>query len=413
MTSMVDRRSYATVTAAYLGFTLTDGALRMIVLFHFFALGFTPLQIAGLFVLYELCGMATNLAGGYIAARYGLALTLNAGLALQVVALLLLAQLPPDLSLWPAIAWVVGAQALSGIAKDLTKTSSKSAIKLVVPAGAEGQLYSWVSRLTGSKNALKGAGFFLGGALLSALGFAPALYALAGGLAIVLCGSLLSRLPSGMGRSKSKLKAAHLFSKTTAINWLSAARFFLFGARDVWFVVGLPLFLYAQGWAFASVGGFLAAWTIAYGIVQALAPAFVGRNGTADGRTAALWAGLLALTPLGLALALSGNAPASLSVVVGLSLFGLVFAVNSAVHSYLIVSYADADTVTLDVGFYYSANAAGRLVGTVLSGLMFQIHGFIGCLIAATIMAAMAALLALPLPIGRLTPGTVTAVDSE
>lgn len=182
----VDIRSYALVTAAYWGLTLTDGALRMLVLLYFHNLGYNPLQVAALFILYEFFGVITNLIGGWIGSRFGLKLTLFSGLGVQILALSMLALLPPGWPQWMAIAYVMGSQALSGIAKDLTKMSSKSAIKLVVPPNAEGALFKWVAILTGSKNALKGVGFFLGGALLATAGFVGGLWIMVGGLSLVL-----------------------------------------------------------------------------------------------------------------------------------------------------------------------------------------------------------------------------------
>ena len=158
-------RQYLLVTGNYWAFTLTDGALRMLVVLYFHGLGYSPLAIASLFLFYEIFGVVTNLVGGWLGARLGLNRTMNIGLALQVLALGML--LAP--SLWLTVPWVMGAQALSGIAKDLNKMSAKSSIKLLVPGEAQGQLYRWVALLTGSKNALKGVGFFLGGALLALL----------------------------------------------------------------------------------------------------------------------------------------------------------------------------------------------------------------------------------------------------
>jgi len=401
-----DIRRYAIVTAAYWGFTLTDGALRMLVLLHFHTLGYTPFELALLFLLYELAGMATNLVGGWVGARFGLKLTLHLGLALQIVALGMLALLDPG---WPglvAVAYVVAAQGLAGIAKDLTKMSAKSAIKLVVPGESAGLLFRWVALLTGSKNALKGVGFFLGGALLGAVGFAMALWIMAGALGIVLL-AVLAFLSGDLGRMKQKPAFASLFAKSSAVNRLSAARFFLFGARDTWFVVGVPVFLYdVLGWSFTEVGGFLALWVIGYGFVQAAAPALVRRSG--DGvshevSAARLWALLLALLPAGIAYALDRPdvlAP-DLAIILGLGLFGLVFAMNSALHSYLILAYTDRERVALDVGFYYMANAGGRLLGTLLSGLAYQSQGIAGCLLAAALLAALSWLLALRLPRNR------------
>lgn len=390
-------RNYALVTAAYWGFTLTDGALRMLVLLHFHQLGYTPVQLAFLFLLYEFFGIVTNLVGGWIGARFGLKVTLFAGLALQVLALGMLALLNPA---WPAaaaIAYVMAAQALSGIAKDLTKMSSKSAIKTVVPEEAQGRLFKWVALLTGSKNALKGVGFFLGGFLLATAGFAGALWTMAGGLALVLVLSVLS-LPREIGRAKAKQKFSSIFSHSREINILSAARFFLFASRDAWFVVGLPIFLTTTfGWGFAETGGYMALWIIGYGAVQSVAPRIVGR-GAPRGNHAMHWALALLPIPAVIAVALGVDLYPAVAVLGGLVLFGMVFAVNSSLHSYLIVSYAEGDRVSMNVGFYYMANAGGRLLGTLLSGLVFQWQGLIGCLWASAGLLVASAALALLLP---------------
>lgn len=411
---MVDVRNYALVTGAYWGFTLTDGALRMLVLLHFDRLGYGPITIAFLFLFYEFFGIVTNLLGGWIATRLGLKTTLYGGLLLQIFALVMLAFLQPQWSEAASVAYVMGAQALSGIAKDLTKMSSKSAIKLVVPAGAEGTLFKWVSRLTGSKNALKGLGFFLGGLLLASLGFEWALFAMAAALALVLLGTVVS-LPHGLGTSKKKVKFTTILSKSPPVNWLSAARIFLFGARDVWFVVGLPVFLASSlGWSFPAIGAFLASWFIGYGIVQAFVPDVLRRSGGGvDGGTAQFWAFILALIPALLAGTLSAGASPGVVVMIGLAVFGVIFAINSAVHSYLILAYTDADKVALNVGFYYMANAAGRLLGTLLSGVVFQLYGLIGCLIASALMVLAAAVLSLKLPRSVSAPITGTVAEAE
>lgn len=396
----VDRRSYACVTAAYWAFTLTDGALRMLVLLHFHDLGYSPLDLAVLFLLYEVMGIVTNLVGGWLAARYGLRLTLYAGLALQIVALAMLSAVRPDWAMVISVTYVMVAQALSGIAKDLTKMSSKSAIKLVA---GEGALFRWVAILTGSKNALKGLGFFVGGVLLESLGFAAALWAMAAALAVVLAASV-GTLRGDLGKVKGKAKMGELFSRNRAVNILSAARLFLFGARDVWFVVALPLFLTtALGWGFAEVGGFLAAWVIGYGFVQAAAPALLRgtRNAAAGSRAAQLFGFLLAVVPAAMAMALGHGDTFDAAVVIGgLALFGVLFAINSSVHSYLILAYSDADKVAMTVGFYYMSNAAGRLLGTLLSGLVFQASGLAGCLWTSAAMVGLAAAVALLLPRG-------------
>ncbi|HEY1599226.1 MAG TPA: organoarsenical effux MFS transporter ArsJ [Pirellulales bacterium] len=399
----MDLRNYALVTASYWGFTLTDGALRMLVLLHFHQLGYTPVNLAFLFLLYEFFGILTNLFGGWIGSRFGLRLTLFAGLAIQVAALVMLSFVSPAWAAWLSVAYVMTAQALSGIAKDLTKMSSKSAIKLLVPEGNDSALFKWVAILTGSKNALKGLGFLVGGVLLSWLGFAGALWAMAGALGMVLVGSVLS-LKQDMGKSKVKVKFKQLFSKSREINMLSLARFFLFGSRDVWFVVGLPIFLYdALGWSFSGVGGFMAAWVIGYGMVQAVAPKFLKRDADAAAiaKGAQFWGFLLAAVSAGIAAALQFNVYPTLAVLGGLALFAVVFAVNSSVHSYLILAYTDSDKVALNVGFYYMANACGRLVGTLLSGVMYLAAGLPGCLWVSTLFVLAAAGLTLLLPVSN------------
>lgn len=373
-----DVRQYLLITGNYWAFTLTDGALRMLVVLHFHQLGYSPLEVAMLFLFYEIFGVITNLVGGWLGARIGLNATMNAGLILQVLALSML--LVPDEYL--VVAWVMAAQALSGIAKDLNKMSAKSAIRLLVPREEAGTLYKWVAILTGSKNALKGVGFFLGGVLLAAWGFRGAVAAMALALAAVWLLSIVN-LKKDLGKSAAKPRFSHLFSKSSAVNFLSAARLFLFAARDVWFVVALPVYLSSTlGWDNWAVGAFLACWVIGYGAVQSAAPRITG-SGIAeapDGRAAFRWALLLALVPAAIALALTLNAWLPGSLLLGLMVFGVLFAVNSALHSYLIVSNADEAGVSLDVGFYYMANALGRLLGTVLSGWVFQEWGLPACL---------------------------------
>jgi predicted MFS family arabinose efflux permease len=389
-------RQYLMVTGNYWAFTLTDGALRMLVVLHFHALGYSPLQIAALFLFYEIFGVVTNLIGGYLGARLGLNRTMNLGLALQVAALLMLT-VPAS---WLTVPWVMGAQALSGIAKDLNKMSAKSSIKLLVPDSQQGTLYKWVAILTGSKNALKGVGFFLGGALLTLLGFAGAVLSMAAVLALVWLASLVL-LKKDLGKAKAKPKFRDILSKSRAINVLSAARLFLFGARDVWFVVALPVYLTAVfGWDFWMVGGFLACWIIGYGIVQSVAPAITGKRSgkVPDGRAACLWAASLAALPAAIAIGLATAASPQWVLIGGLMLFGVLFAVNSSLHSYLIVSYAKEDGVSLDVGFYYMSNALGRLVGTLLSGWVFQAYGLQACLWVSSLFVVLAALISLWLP---------------
>ena len=400
-----DVRQYLLITGNYWAFTLTDGALRMLVVLHFHQLGYSPLQIAMLFLFYEVFGVITNLVGGWLGARIGLNRTMNLGLAMQVIALSML--LVP--AAWLTVPWVMGAQALSGIAKDLNKMSAKSSIKLLVPGERQGTLYRWVAALTGSKNALKGIGFFLGGALLTALGFATAVAVMAGALLLVWVLSL-AMLKRDLGKAKAKPKFRDIVSKSRAINLLSAARMCLFGARDVWFVVALPVFLAATlGWDFWQVGGFLAAWIIGYGVVQSFAPHLTGRKAgkAPDGRAATGWAFMLAAVPAVMAALLAYGTSPSGVMVVGLTVFGVLFALNSALHSYLIVSYANEDGVSLDVGFYYMANAMGRLLGTVLSGWVFQTWGLTACLALSAVLILMAAAVSLSLPRSSRTAAAV------
>lgn len=388
MSSHSAARNYAIVTSAYWGFTLTDGALRMLVLLHFFRLGYSPFTLAFLFLLYEFAGILANLIGGWLATRFGIARMLAVGLSTQILGFLLLSALSPDWAVALSVAWVVVAQGICGVAKDLTKTASKSAIKITA-GEASGQLFKWVAWFTGSKNAMKGIGFFLGGLLLDQLGFKGALWTMAALLGLVLVGVIAS-LPPMMGKSKPSKSAKELFAKNKGINLLALSRVGLFGARDVWFVVGVPVFLYASGWTFTMVGGFLAAWTIVYGLVQAGAPAVVrrSRDGLSHEVPAARWwsAGLM-LIPAVLALLVWLEMPQLEWVVVaGLSLFGVAFAVNSSVHSYLILAYAGSEKAAEDVGFYYAANATGRFLGTLLSGLLYQWGGLTYALIGSTLM---------------------------
>jgi len=398
-------RNYAIVTAAYWGFTLTDGALRMLILLHFYRLGYSPFTLAFLFLLYEAAGVLANLVGGWLATRYGITRMLTVGLVTQIIGFTLLSQLNPEWTAAMSVTWVVLAQGVCGVAKDLTKTASKSAIKVTAVQAQEqgaGQLFKWVAWFTGSKNAVKGVGFFLGGLLLESLGFKVALWCMAGMLAVVLVG-VVSSLPTLMGKSKASSSAKELFAKNAGINGLAAARVALFGARDVWFVVGVPVFLYSQGWTFTMVGGFLAAWTIGYGLVQALAPNIVQRS--ADGLStevpaARSWSAVLALVPIGMAIAVAIDVPHLQWVVVGgLALFGIAFAVNSSVHSYLVLAYAGSEKAAEDVGFYYAANALGRFLGTLLSGLLYQWGGLLYALIGSALMLMACWLITLYLPV--------------
>lgn len=396
-------RAYAAVTAAYWAFMLSDGALRMLVLLHFNALGFTPVQLAWLFLLYELAGIVTNLAAGWIAARFGLAVTLWSGLLMQIAALVGLAQMDPAWSVAASVAFVMAVQGVSGVAKDLAKMSSKSAVKLLAPKG-EGHLFRWVALLTGSKNAVKGLGFFLGAALLALVGFTGAVWGMAAVLAAILL-AIWAFLPAGLPQGSKAAKFSSVWSRDAKINRLSLARVFLFGARDVWFVVGIPVYFQAvlsdgsadgRRAAFLLIGSFMALWIIAYGAVQSTAPKLLAAKGKPEAEIVAKaigWAAWLVPIPFALAFAawIAGE-PAlwlSLVIVIGLLAFGFVFAVNSSVHSYLILAFSKDERVSQDVGFYYMSNAAGRLLGTLLSGVSYQIGGLPLCLATAGLMAAL------------------------
>lgn len=413
--------AYFGVTAAYWALMLTDGALRMLVLLHFHVLGFTPVQLAYLFLLYEFAGMVTNLFAGWIAARVGMTSTLYAGLGLQVLALLALALLDPAWALGLSVAYVMLVQGVSGVAKDLAKMSSKSAVKILAP-DTQGSLFRWVAVLTGSKNAIKGFGFLLGAVLLGIFGFKATVLAMAVILAIILA-TVLFAMPSSLPAGRKGVRFSDVFSKSSNINWLSAARVFLFGARDVWFVVGIPIYFYAvlsdgseesRRAAFFAIGTFMALWIILYGAVQASAPRLLGAGSVPDTALvgkARFWAWGLSAIPAVLTLAailLPSPHPALTAIVVaGLLAFGAVFAVNSSLHSYLILAFSKSERVTMDVGFYYMANAGGRLLGTALSGLAFQLGGLALLFAAATAMVALSALAA-----SRLTTGPDTSAKA-
>ena len=377
---------YLIVTLSYLGFTLSDGALRMLVLFYFFKLGFSPLTLALLFLLYEFAGVVANLGGGWLTTRFGIRIMLLVGLSLQIIGLIFLSLLDPSFDYILSIIWVLAAQGISGLAKDFTKTASKSAIKSMEVDGRQGLFY-WVSWFTGSKNAMKGIGFFLGGILLTKFGFQNSLWVMAGSLGLVLL--LVSfLLPKNLGTSRPSGRIKELFSKSPEVNKIALARIFLFGGRDIWFVVAIPIFLYTNGWDFWEVGGFLAGWTVFYGLVQAIAPniIYVTNNGkkTVSSTSILVWSISLALVSLFLLGIMSAKTDLLL-LLSGLILFGFVFAINSSLHSFLIVAYAGSKKAAEDIGFYYAANAAGRLFGTFLSGLLFQQGGVLACLAGTTL----------------------------
>lgn len=400
-------RGYLLVTFGYWGFTITDGALRMLVVLYFHLLGYSPLEVASLFLFYEFFGIVTNLVGGWLGTRIGLSLTMLIGMGLQVLALCLL--LAPDS--WLSVVYVMFAQALSGVAKDLNKMAAKASVKVLLPPNASNsRLFRWVAVLTGSKNALKGLGFFVGAGLLQWLEFRGAVGVLASGLLLVL-GVTAGLLPGGLGKSVGKPAFRQIFASSAAVNRLAAARFFLFGARDIWFVVALPVYLTTQlGWLPMRVGAFMAVWIIGYGLVQASAPRLLRQSDPGSGPTATMalrWVALLAGIPALLALSLNISVQINMSIghsgfttavlIAGLMIFGSVFAINSAVHSYLIVAWSAHDQVAMNVGFYYMANSAGRLIGTVLSGLVYQLQGLQGCLWGSAIMLVAATLLSVKL----------------
>ncbi len=386
-----DMRSYLIVTAGYWAFTVTDGALRMLVVLFFHQLGYTPFEIATLFLFYEFFGVVTNLIGGWLGTRIGLNRTMHIGMAMQIVALAMLTIDHEFLT----VVYVMCAQALSGIAKDLNKMSAKASVKLLLPgADQNARLFKWVAILTGSKNSLKGCGFFVGGALLYTFGFQYSVLVLALLLLVVLGGTWIL-LPKELGKTKNKQKFSRIFSPTRSINLLSAARFFLFGSRDVWFVVALPVFLAGiLDWSFLQVSGFLACWVIAYGVVQSLAPKLL--RSYRSGRAAFVLVFILALIPGGIAIAMNQTVYPSRVLIIGLVIFGIVFALHSALHSFLAIAWSDREKVAMNVGFYYMANAGGRLVGTVLSGWSYQSLGIQGSLWISSGMLIMAAVVSFP-----------------
>lgn len=392
------------VSAAYWAFMLSDGALRMLVLLHFHEQGYTPVQLAYLFLLYEIAGIVTNLSAGWIAARFGLTSTLYAGLVFQIIALVMLVAIPTA-GIGLSLVYVMCAQGLSGIAKDLSKMSAKSAVKLLAPDG-QGQLFRWVALLTGSKNAIKGFGFFVGAGLLAVMGFSATVLAMAIFLVLILI-LLVLKLPAGLPQGKKSSKFTEVFSKSANINWLSAARVFLFGARDIWFVVVIPIYFYSVlgenglsgKTAFFAIGAFMALWIIFYGYVQARAPAWLGANKRPAQDMvplAARWALVLSVVPAIIAVFIVLQTDPTLFnaafVALGLYVFGAIFAINSSLHSYLILQFSDSERVSMDVGFYYMANATGRFMGTLLSGVCYQYGGVIACLLAATLFLVISGL---------------------
>ena len=391
--------SYLVVTASYWTFMLSDGALRMLVLLHFHQNGFSPIQLAYLFLFYELAGIFTNLTAGWLASKFGLKFTLTSGLIIQILSLYLLSQLNQNWSQGFSVFYVLIVQGLSGVAKDLTKMSSKSAVKLLAPENNM-SLFRWVAVLTGSKNTIKGLGFLVGSILLATLGFYRSLIFMTVVVSFVLILALVL-LKNDLFNIKKDVKFSDVFSKSRNINFLSAARVFLFGSRDVWFVVGLPIFFYnifsdgsleSNQKAFYIVGSIMAMWVIFYGLIQANSPKLFLKINNMDPNLVQIckkWVCYLFFNVIFLTLLFSvinEELLKNLIIFLGLFIFCFIFAVNSSIHSFLILKFSKKKNVTLDVGFYYMANATGRLAGTILSGLTFQLGGLTLSLITASIM---------------------------
>jgi len=333
---------------------------------------------------------------------------------LQVLALCALTQLDPGWTVNLSVVFVMLVQGASGVAKDLTKMSSKSAVKLLAPK-EKGRLFRWVALLTGSKNVVKGCGFLMGAGLLASVGFLWSIVGMASVLGLILM-TLLLFMPTGLPRGRKKAKFSEVFSKSYNVNWLSAARIFLFGARDVWFVVGIPLYFYAElsdgseagnYKAFFLIGTFMSFWIILYGVVQTMVPKLLQADSCSEQELVGAtrnWGLILFLVLVTLAVSsffLQENPFWLTQILVGgLAIFGVVFAVNSSLHSYLILAFTQSERVTMDVGFYYMANAAGRLLGTLLSGWTYQIVGIVGCLTTATLMVGVSVLATIRLKSG-------------
>lgn len=381
---------FAIISVSYLLFTITDGAVRMIVLLHAYQQQFSALDVAIMFSMYEAAGIITNLAAGMLGARWGIKTTLLWGLTVQLFGLGMLFGWQEDWSKAEAIIYVTASQMLCGVAKDLTKLGGKTVTKLVTPEGKNSSLFKLVSLITGWKNSLKGAGYFLGAATVGVN------YYMSLG---ILCGLVVAAMPwaiiglsNQLGRTrKENVSFSQLFNNNHNINTLSLSRVFLFASRDLWFEVPLPFFLRSAesgiGWSRALTGAFLAIFIIVYGQVQSWTPQVVLqplRQSPPDKYGAFWWAASLVvpLSILGGIMLGTGiygpgvdPAPAIVAITVLLYSFCVLFAVNSAIHSYLIVRYAQSDKVAMQVGVYYASNALGRLVGTMLSGVLYTYAG--------------------------------------
>ncbi|CAM9245362.1 unnamed protein product [Scytosiphon promiscuus] len=429
-------RNLYTAAMSYNGYTVTDGALRLIVLLHAADLGFNAIEIAFMFSAYEVAGVFTNLFGGVAGSKYGLRCTLLTSLTLQIACLAALTQTEPILGdlkeatpgstrYLEATIYITAWQALAGVAKDLMKLTGKATPKLVTKEGAEGRLFQLVAWLTGMKNALKGFGSFLGALLVAQIGYVDSLWILVG-----ICGIFVPvgifGMDRGLGVSPGKnIDWKSLFSKGRNVNVLSAARFFLFGSRDVWFEIGLPLFLRVElGWKRELVGLILAGYIVIYGNLQAASTKlYKNADGTSrqpTGAAAYKWAAYCSLAPLITGIATyfthkvaESDLATALVLITGVVAFAAMFAVNSSVHSYLIVSYSNKDKVAMDLGFYYMANAMGRLVGVLVGGFLYHYtsddFGLSMCLIVACpfLVAAAAIAYRLPDPSALQPPGPV------
>ena len=151
-----------------------------------------------------------------------------------------------------------------------------------------------------------------------------------------------------------------------------------------------------MGWSSISVSTFLAAWVIGYGLVQAIAPKITNmlvQKGVPDGRAALLWGLPLVIVPVAMVVGLQQRSDPTTVIVFGLACFALVFAMNSALHSFLITSYANSDGVSLDVGFYYTANAVGRCLALSARGGFIGLLGLAACLSVSALFLALVLLI--------------------
>ena len=216
--------------------------------------------------------------------------------------------------------------------------------------------------------------------------------------------SCVTALPAAIGQAKKKPPFTGMLSNSTGINRLSLARLALFAARDVWFVVSVPIFLASVlGWSFAQVGGVHGAmghrlWRRAECFSPVAREDLTGGQAPGPGLASTLGPRPRCGHRPDPDRACDSQLPPAWTMLGGLGLFGIVFALNSSVHSYLVLAYSEADRVSLSVGFYYMANAAGRLLGTLLSGVLYQWAGVSGSLWGAVALAGLAGTVALWLP---------------